>query len=558
MAAGQSLSCHGSESPGISESRYRDNIRVLASDAFEGRAPGTAGGAKTTAFIERKFREAGLQPGNGDRYLQPVHLVSITTAYAQITVCSRDVETVITHGEEILVLARRVQRNLAVTDSELVFIGYGVVAPESDWNDYQDIDVSGKTVLILSNDPGYLSGRDDQFMGKGVTYYARDSYKYEEAERRGAAAAFIIHDTEANSKDWLTHVEKHRKPRLVLNPVDEPPSSVLIEGYLSDEYASVLLHEAGLNYQKEKKKALSKGYKAQALGSRISASLSSEFVASTSYNVLGKIPGTTRPGEYVIILAHWDHLGRDGSRSGDQIFNGARDNAAGVASLIELGHAFITAENRNRTIVVMAVTAEEGGLLGSYYYVKNPIYPLSKTVGAINLDMMNLYGKTNDVLVHGVNNSPLMDRVIKEAIEQKQGRQVKPFGLPEAGIAYRNDGFSFNRSGIPTIGLASGVEHLRNGRNWMQAKIEDYFTHHYHQVSDEYEDRMDFSGAILDTAALFYIATSLANSEQFAHWYENREFKYLRDVQLSDPDAENGYAVPAPHPFSKSDDGLRD
>ncbi|SVB13765.1 uncharacterized protein METZ01_LOCUS166619, partial [marine metagenome] len=233
MAAGQSLSCHGSESPGISESRYRDNIRVLASDAFEGRAPGTAGGAKTTAFIERKFREAGLQPGNGDRYLQPVHLVSITTEYAQITVCSGDVETVITHGEEILVLARRVQRNLAVTDSELVFIGYGVVAPEYDWNDYQDIDVSGKTVLMLSNDPGYLSGRDDQFMGKGVTYYARDSYKYEEAERRGAAAAFIIHDTEANSKDWLTHVEKHRKPRLVLNPVDEPPSSVLIEGYLS-------------------------------------------------------------------------------------------------------------------------------------------------------------------------------------------------------------------------------------------------------------------------------------------------------------------------------------
>jgi len=531
------IACSEGENLQTSETRFRNNIKILASDEFEGRKPATRGGRKTTQYIEAQFKLAGLRPGNGDSFRQAVDLVDINTEFSDISVAQAERSVPITHGNELVSYSRKPIQNVSVDHSNIVFVGYGVVAPEYDWNDYQTIDVKGKTVIMLSNDPGYLSPNKKHFLGKGITYYAKDTYKYEEAERQGAKAAFIIHDPRLMSSDWPSHVQEHNKTRSILTAA--PVGGLAVQGYISAKYASELMTISGWDYMRETQHALSSAYIPKFLDASISIKLKSSLKHSTSHNIVGMIPGSESPDETVIYLAHWDHLGKDDNLKGDKIYNGARDNAAGIASIIELAHLFKATDNLKRSVVIMAVSAEESGLLGSYHYVQNPIFPLSKTVGAINLDMMNLNGETSDVLVHGINNSPLMDAAIKEAIENKQGRTATPFGRLEAGIAYRNDGFSFNRSGIPTIGLASGSNHIVKGQEWMDAQAGDYFQNRYHQVKDEYSENLDVSGALLDIKSLYLIGLELSKSKKFAQWYDGKEFKYLRDEQLKIFDTNN-------------------
>ncbi len=516
----------------MSEIRYRKSVKILSSDAFEGRKPATEGGRKTVTYIEQQFRQAGLKPGNKQSYLQAVHLAGLTTTQAEISVTGNKSTATLQHTHDILTFARHISPQLSVTESEIVFVGHGVVSPEYNWNDYQGIDVAGKTVIILANDPGYLSGDKTHFLGRGTTYYAKDSYKYEEAERQGAAAALIIHDRKLTKSSWDEQVATLNKERLVLDVTPEENASVLIQGYLSEALSIRLMSDAGYNYANERKSAQLQTFQPKSLKYNISLTIETSISRSVSHNVMGLIPGSERPDEYIIYMAHWDHLGRDSTLEGDQIYNGARDNAAGIASLIELAHLYQSNRDTKRSVLIMAVTAEESGLLGSYFYTKKPVYPLRNTVGVINLDMMNVYGATQDVLVHGLNDSGLMDKAINTAVTKIQGRTVKPFGRLEAGIAYRNDGFSFNRAGVPTIGLASGGEHIRHGANWMEAQANSYFSKRYHQPADEYTDEMDFSGALLDTASLYLIGRELANSSEFAHWYNGKEFKHLRDAQL--------------------------
>ena len=516
-----------------SEERFRENLKTLSSDTYEGRKPSTAGGKKTIATIQKEFEKAGLAPGNGNSYLQATPIASLTTERAEVHLINAGESNPLEHGTDILAFARTLKTRISVAESQLVFVGFGVIAPEYAWNDYQDVNVSGKTAIILSNDPGHLAQDGSLFLGKGVTYYAKDSYKYEEAERQGAVAAFIIHDTRLSNLDWAKHVAKFSKERQVLNDSEGAAANLLIQGYISAATTAKTMALSGMDYELELSAAMRLEFKAKPLTSFITLNVNSALTYATSYNVLGLIPGLERPDEVVIYLAHWDHLGIDTSLEGDQVFNGAKDNAAGIASLIELAHLFKSTANNQRSVLIMAVTAEESGLLGSYYYAKNPVVPLHQTVGAINLDMMNLDGKTRDVLVHGFGNSPLMDAAIHEAIVKKQGRVAKPFGRLEAGIAYRNDGFSFNRSGVPAIGLASGSEHIENGTEWMDAQADDYFGHRYHQVADEYSVSMDVSGALLDVMALYLTGQALANSSEFAQWYDDKEFKPLRDAQLA-------------------------
>jgi len=519
--------------PPPSEERFRENLKTLSSDTYEGRKPSTAGGKKTIETIRKEFEKAGLSPGNGNSYLQATPIASLTTERAEVHLNNAGESNPMEHGTDILAFARTLKTRISVVESQLVFVGFGVIAPEYDWNDYQDVNVRGKTVIILSNDPGHLTQDRSLFLGKGVTYYAKDSYKYEEAERQGATAAFIIHDTRLSNLDWAKHVAKFNKARQVLNDSEGTAGNLLIQGYISAATTARTMALSGVDYELELRAAMRLGFKAKPLASSITLNVNSALAYVTSYNVLGLIPGLERPEEVVIYIAHWDHLGIDTKLEGDQIFNGAKDNAAGIASLIELAYLFKSAANNQRSVLIMAVTAEESGLLGSYYYTKNPVVPLRQTVGVINLDMMNLNGKTRDVLVHGFGNSALMDTAIHEAIVKKQGRVVNPFGRLEAGIAYRNDGFSFNRSGVPSIGLASGSEHVDNGSEWMDAQADDYFEHRYHQVADEYSDSMDVSGALLDVMALYLTGQVLANSSEFAQWYDGKEFKPLRDAQFA-------------------------
>jgi Zn-dependent M28 family amino/carboxypeptidase len=513
------------DDPNISEQRYRHSLKTLSSDEFEGRAPTTIGEEKAIAFITDQFKKAGASPGVEGSYLQGVDLVSMETTEAKMSYSIEGKTTSIIQGEHIVALTRHVKENNALTDLDVVFVGHGIVSPEYDWNDYEGVDVKDKIVIILNNDPGYLTENISFFLGRGVTYYARNSYKYEEAERQGARAAFIIQDERTMNGDWDRQATRSMRPRLVLD--SNKSNSVEVEGWVRNEFAAELLANSGLDYAKESEAALIRGYKAKPLNSKMSLSLTSKLIHSRSYNVLGIVPGTERPEEYVFYMAHWDHVGKDETLVGDQIFNGARDDASGVSALIELANAF-AAKPAKRSVVFMAVTAEESGLLGSFHYVQNPIYPLNDIVGALNLEMMNFWGETSDLLVHGINNSPEMDAWIHEAVVVKQGRTPKPFGRPEAGIAYRSDAFSFNRSGVPVVGLATGTDNIEKGTEWMRAQGLDYIRNHYHKVTDEYREDMDLRGAVKDTEALYFMGEAMANSDKFANWYEGKEFKYLR------------------------------
>jgi len=364
------IACSGGENLQTSELRFRSNMKILASDEFEGRKPTTEGGRKTSDYIETQFRLAGLKPGNEDSYLQAVDLVEISTEIAEISVLQAKRSMPITHGNELVSYSRKPNARVEVDRSNIVFVGYGVVAPEYDWNDYRGIDVTGKTVIMLSNDPGYLSPNKGKFLGKGVTYYAKDTYKYEEAERQGAHAAFIIHDPRLMPNDWSSHVEKHNKKRSIL--AAKTPGELAVQGFISAKYVTELMANSGWDYMRETQSALNTAYVPKFLDASISITLSSSLKHSTSNNIVGMIHGSERPDETIIYLAHWDHLGKDDNLIGDKIYNGARDNAAGIASIIELAHLFKSTNNLKRSVLIMATSAEESGLLGSYHYVQNP------------------------------------------------------------------------------------------------------------------------------------------------------------------------------------------
>jgi Zn-dependent M28 family amino/carboxypeptidase len=419
-----------------------------------------------------------------------------------------------------------------VQSSELVFVGHGVVAPEYSWNDYEGLDVKGKTVVVLVNDPGYATRDTSLFHGQSMTYYGRWTYKYEEAARQGAAAALIVHETEPAAYGWETVKGSWSGPQFTMVAADNNVWRAQVEGWISLETARAIFSFAGQSYDSLKVLASQRGFRGVPLGVQASISIQNHVQHSVSHNMLALLPGRERADEYIIFMSHWDHLGRDTSLTGDQIYNGALDNATGIGGLIELAQAFVSLETRpERSIIFMPVTAEEQGLLGSAYYGENPIYPLDKTVAALNIDGLNIYGRMKDIVVIGMGNSELDDYLRAAAL--RQGRAVGPDPEPEKGYFYRSDHFSLSKQGVPALYTHTGEESVEHGVEWTRQKKDEFTARHYHQPSDEYRTDWDLSGAVEDLQLFFMVGYQLANESRFPNWSPGSEFKAKRDAMMT-------------------------
>jgi len=522
----------GNARPVTDTQRMMDTITELSSDAYGGRDPMSTGERLTLEFIESRFRSLGLQPLFGDNYLQAVDLVAIEAdpATAKMTFHLDGEDRLVSYGSEMMANTKRVVPESRVENSEVVFVGYGIVAPEYGWNDYADVDVSGKTILILVNDPGFATQDPALFSGNAMTYYGRWTYKYEEAARQGAAAALIIHETAPAAYGWEVVRNSGSGPKFHLARQDDNMNRVPIESWIQKNVAEELAEAAGYDFAELKERALSAEFKAVALGSKMDASVQNSIVRNKSYNIGAILPGAKRPQELFIYTAHWDHIGTDLSvaEGEDGIYNGAIDNASGIAALLELAASFAALPRApERSLGFLAVTAEESGLLGSEKYAEDPPIPMSQTVGGINMDSMRVYGPTNDVVVVGYGNSELEDILKLKAAEQN--RSAKPEEHPERGSFYRSDHFNFARKGVPMLYAEAGSDHTELGPDYIKAKDDDYLKRRYHTALDEVGDDWDLRGLAQDIALYFAIGLDVAESETWPNWYEGNEFRSIRD-----------------------------
>jgi len=508
------------------------DVEILSSDDFEGRFPASPGEEKTIAFLKQEFEKAGLKPGNGESFFQEVPLVEITASpKTELIITGGEKPLEFAYGDDFVGVTLRVQEKVSVEDSEMIFVGYGIVAPEYQWNDYEGIDAKGKTVVMLVNDPGFATQDPELFKGRAMTYYGRWTYKYEEAARQRAACAVVIHETEPASYGWGVVRKGWTGPNLSLISEDGNASRCAVESWITLETTQKIFEAAGKNFDDLKKSAAKPGFQAVSLGLKASLALENSIRNAVSRNVIGLLPGSDRADEYIIYTAHWDHFGRDPNLEGDQIFNGALDNATGISALIELAEAFQQLGSPpKRSILFMAVTAEEQGLLGSHYYATHPIYPLSKTVAVINMDALNIYGRMKDIRIVGYGQSELDDYV--KAYAEEVGRVVLPNPTPEKGSFFRSDHFPFAKQGVPALSAGSGIQHLEKGEEWGLAQKEKYNREKYHKPSDEYDPDWDLSGLLDDLHMYFKIGYRLSMESSFPNWREGSEFKPKRDADM--------------------------
>jgi Zn-dependent M28 family amino/carboxypeptidase len=515
--------------PPVPVSTLKDVTRTLSSDAYAGRAPTSPEEAKTIAYVVSRMTKAGLKPGNKGSWTQDVPMVEIDASPTPMTF-SVDGEppVVLNYKTDMVVGTTRVVPRVDIKDSEVVFVGYGINAPQLGWNDYAGLDVKGKTVVILINDPDYqtptLTGT---FGGRAMTYYGRWTYKYEEAARQGAAAAIIVHETEPAAYGWDVVVSSWAKPRLGLDAADNHMGDSAAIGWMTKDAATRLFAAADQNFDAINAAAKVKGFKAFPLGMTMSMSMDNKIRRQMSKNVIGILPGHTRSKEYVLYSAHWDHLGRCLPVKGDGICNGAVDNASGAAGLIAIAEMNGQAGRAARSQIFLAVTAEESGLLGSKYYAENPIYPLSQTVGGVNMDGLNVTGATKDVNIIGVGKSELDDYVTRWAA--KGNRTITPESTPEKGFYYRSDHFSFARLGVPMLDAGSGDDLVNGGLTAGRAAAEDYTVNRYHKPQDEYNPAWNWDGAVQDLTMYYGIGRELASGNAWPNWAPTAEFRAIRD-----------------------------
>ena len=525
-----SVISYGNSQTAELESLLHRHVSVLASDEFEGRAPATLGEELTINYLRDQFEDIGIAPGNEGSYFQGVEVTEITLAGApELIIQGSDYAASFSYGDQQVVGSQQQVPFVTVQGSDLVFVGYGIVAPERNWNDYANIDVTDKTVIILVNDPGYATQDPAVFNGNAMTYYGRWTYKYEEAARQGAAAAIIVHETGPAGYGWEVVNNSWTGPQIGLTAANLNGNRAEIEGWITQETAEAVFDGAGLSYTELKQAAAQPGFTAVPMADlKLNVSIENSVRTSLSQNVLAAIPGTTRPEETVIYTAHWDHLGIDPTLEGDQIYNGASDNATGTAGLLALAQLHAQAPAPERTVVFLAVTAEESGLLGSQWYAQHPVYPIASTVANINMDNMNTVGRTHDVVVVGARGSELEDYLADAA--GRQGRYVQSEPNPERGYYYRSDHFNFAKVGVPALYAESGDDNIEFGRDYGAAQAQDYTDNRYHQPSDEYRASWDLSGAAEDLRLYFDIGQRLANEQTFPEWYDGNEFKAIRDA----------------------------
>lgn len=511
----------------INDTSLSQYLSVIAADSLAGRKPFTSGETKTINYLKNEFEKVGLEPGNGDSYFQEVPMVEIKSVpEAKMVIKGQSGSLDLTYLTDFVAGSRRLKDQVDITNSPLVFAGFGIVAPEYGWNDYKDLDVKGKTVVVMINDPGFADAT--LFKGKNMTYYGRWTYKFEEASRQGATGILIIHDTEPAAYPWSVVRSGWSKSKLNLQSEDNGMNRTVVEGWISLDKAKALFKLAGQS-DGLMESAKKKGFKAVDLGLTTSLTIKNKIKKSLSYNVLAKVSGDRHKDEAIIYSAYWDHLGIGEKVKGDSIYNGAVDNATGVASLLELATAFKKLPKKpGRTILFISYTAEEQGLLGSEYYAKHPVFPLIKTVANINMDMMGIAGKTKDIVVYGFGQSELEDYASTSA--KKQGRVVVPDPVPSSGLYYRSDHFNLAKVGVPSLFTGSGVDNVKNGRAWGLKQVADFTKFRYHSPQDNFDaNTWDLSGIVEDVRLVFDLGYRLSNEASYPKWKEGSEFKSIRE-----------------------------
>ena len=520
-----------SQTENINEKNIHLHVKELSSDKFEGREPGTVGGELTKEYIQESFKSSGLQPIKKDFLLEvPLSKMEVNLDESYLKFKKAKNQRVLIPGEETVFWSKRVQESIEIEDSEVLFIGYGIVAPEYEWNDYEGIDVKGKTLIALINDPGFKTQDPNLFNGNAMTYYGRWVYRFEEAARQGAEALIIIHETAPASYPWKVVQNSWSGKQIDLKRPNLGMDRIKVEGWITDAVAEELFSEAGLDLEQLKEDALSSNFKPVPLkGVKMNAKLSNDLSFSVSHNVGGIKVGSKRPDEYVLMIAHWDHLGKRESHSpsNDQIYNGAVDNATGVAGVIELANSFKNVA-LDRSLLFLAVTAEESGLLGSQYFAEYPPIELSNIVAGYNFDGILPTGKTRDVVVVGYGASEL-ENILEEELNELD-MYITPDPAPEKGFFYRSDHISFAKKGVPMLYADGGVDINDGGLEAGSKMSNDYTQYHYHQPSDEYQDSWDLSGFKDHLEITRNMVLRLANSEEWPEWYEGNEFKAIREA----------------------------
>jgi Zn-dependent M28 family amino/carboxypeptidase len=514
------------------------HIKVLASDEFEGRAPGSKGEELSVKYITDQFKNIGLKPGNPDGgYTQEVPLAGIKSE-PRMSFVIGDKTMDLKDQDDFVASSARLQPEIKIEKSDLVFVGYGVVAPEYGWDDYKNVDVKGKTLLMLIGDPPLPDPNDPSrldekmFKGKAMTYYGRWTYKYEIAAQKGAAAAIIIHETEPAAYPWQVVKSSWSKENFELDNPNKNMDAVSARSWITLDVAKKLFADSRKDFDALKKSAMAKNFRPVVLNAKANIEIKQQVRSFKSLNVIGKLEGGDPKlnGEYVIYTAHWDHLGRHPELQGDQIFNGAIDNASGVASVIELATAFTKVNPPpKRSVLFMATTAEEAGLLGAKYYAEHPLYPLEKTLADINLDSMNVWGKARDIEDLSLGFSTIDD--LLAAAAKQQGRTAIPDSRPDKGKIYRADNFEFSKVGLPSLYIGKG-EHLLSRSETAPLRSDEYDSTDYHQVTDDVRPDWDLSGCVQDVQLLFEVGYEVANGDKFPEWKPRSEFKAKRESMM--------------------------
>ena len=526
--------------PKIEKQKILEHVKVLASDEFEGRAPGTKGDELTVKYIQDQFKTLNLKPGNPDgTYLQKVPLVGIVGTEAKpLTVTKGAQKQTLKWSDEVVAWTKHVADGAAVENSDVVFAGYGVEAPEFNWNDFKDVDVKGKTILVLVNDPAVPDPSDPSkldpktFKGDAMTYYGRWTYKLEQGARKGAAAIFVVHETGPAGYPFSV-VQGNLREKFDLVTADKNMGRASIEGWITLEAAKKILALGGQDFDALKKQARTREFKPVSLGLKASMAVKNTLRTIDSHNVVAKLEGSDPKlkDEYIVYSAHWDHLGVGAPVDGDTIYNGALDNATGVGTVIEIARAFTQIQPPpKRSILFLMVTAEEQGLLGSQYYATKPLYPLNKTVANINIDGVNQWGVTKDFTVIGMGASDLDDYL--KAAADEQGRVLRPDQEPEKGFYYRSDHFNFAKQGVPALDPDSGIDFVGKDPAYGKTKRDEYTEKDYHAPSDEIKPDWDLSGAVEDAHLLLAVGYRVANAEKIPEWKPGNEFKATREESL--------------------------
>lgn len=526
--------------PKFDGARISADVKELASDAYEGRSPATAGEAKTIAFLSKQFADAGLQPGgdlkDGKRlWTQAVPLLKgDIVGTPSLALSSKGKPQSLTQGQEIAVrAAMNGASEVDIQNAPLVFLGYGVNAPERNWNDFKNVDLKGKIAVVLINDPDFETGEGD-FDGKGMTYYGRWTYKYEEAARQGALGVLIVHETAPASYGWATVAGSNTNTMFDVvrdNPAEAHP---LLEGWIQRDLAVDLFKRAGQDFEALKKQAQRRDFKPVELkGETLSAKYAVKTEVITSHNVAARLEGSKHPDETVVYSAHWDHIGvGKPDANGDTIFNGALDNASGTASLVELARGFAKGKRPERSVLFLAVTAEEKGLLGSEFYASHPLYPLAKTVAVINMDGMAPFGPSRDFGIYGSAKLELLDQL--KDVAKGWDIRYTPDPKPEAGLFFRSDHFPFAKRGVPAVSYSAGQDWVDGGVAAGKAASDDYTAKRYHQQGDEWQPDWKFAGAARDLEVLYTLGNQLANSRSWPNWSDDSQFRAPRDASAAD------------------------